>query len=468
MSIANINAYHQLRDVKVQPKQLLLDPRNPRLIVDLEDDVEYSDDQISSVDVQRDIFRKINKSEHHIADLINGIRKTGFIDGAAPLIVKRVKGKGDGFLVLEGNRRTTAIKHLLDQANTLEESCRKTLERISAKEFIYFDNEEFTEDEVIDFLLGKIHISGALAWGAMEKAHYIFKSYTRELGKREIDQFKVDDSSVQAVSEIFGFSNKEILRNLKVYRVYSQLKAEGHSVSPDRFSLIDLAVSTSVLREDYFELQESLELSQLGTSRFDALCLTSGCPIKNPQLFKKFEQIFRQGSHDDVRDIENGLADIEAVHVQLKQQKKDRQIIKRLEGILNSLEKTNLSSFNGSKEEKYVVARIIEIVNKKLRPLVVSNATEPELTAKTIKQALRLNSEETKLLIQETMRNRPNNSCIERDLVKFVLLDLEIVTKGEPRREFKEKLAKQVDFLVRNGILRRQDGKNGVRLKLLV
>ena len=86
------------------------------------------------------------------------------------MIVKRVGGTNK-FLVIEGNRRTTAIKHLLNESEKLKPIVRATLTRLRVKQFFYKTNAEFTKAAVIDILLGTIHITGRLPWGALERAY---------------------------------------------------------------------------------------------------------------------------------------------------------------------------------------------------------------------------------------------------------------------------------------------------------
>ena len=57
------------------------------------------------------------------------------------MIVKRIPG-ADKYLVIEGNRRTTAIKHILEASTNITPVVRSTLTSLHAKEFFYKPNRE--------------------------------------------------------------------------------------------------------------------------------------------------------------------------------------------------------------------------------------------------------------------------------------------------------------------------------------
>jgi hypothetical protein len=467
VNIARINKYHSLTNIKLRPYQLLLDPRNPRIVVDLEDDDDLTDEQLAEDGLQIEVFQKINKHEYHIADLIRNIKQSGFISGTASLIVKKI-GNEDKYLVLEGNRRTTAVKHLLDNQEDLNKECLATLQNLEAKEFRYIENDEFTEEEIIDVILGKIHITGALSWGAMEKAHYIFKSYQRELDKLQEKNFFIRDEYVRNVQDIYSFTKNEVIRNIRIYRIYNQLRNVGYSVPADRFTLIDLCSASASLKVDYFEIDDSLQLSESGIGRFYQLCLANDCQVTSPGLFKKFETIYKDGTPEDVLEVEDNVASIDSILGRVKARKKNTKVLRRLEGILDTLEKTNLAEFTNSKKERYVAAKIVTIVTKKLLPLVKEADKKAAPIPKTIVQATNLSTNQIEKLIKETIAGRPNRSCMEKDVVSLILTRLEIITRGKPRQEFKKKINKQIDQLVSVGILQRYNGKTGTRIRILV
>src|SRR2546422_4663730 len=104
MDVSSISKHYELRPLRVRPDQLLLDPNNPRIVLDVATDRKFTLRELTAPDVQAYILSVINKQAHHIAELIRGIRASGFIDKGDDMIVKRIP-KMDKFLVIEGNRR---------------------------------------------------------------------------------------------------------------------------------------------------------------------------------------------------------------------------------------------------------------------------------------------------------------------------------------------------------------------------
>ena len=61
--LADITKFHQLVSKKLSPSQLLLDPSNPRINVDVDLDHHYTNEEILSDSIQKDILRKISNNE---------------------------------------------------------------------------------------------------------------------------------------------------------------------------------------------------------------------------------------------------------------------------------------------------------------------------------------------------------------------------------------------------------------------
>ena len=416
MSLADINLYHELETALISFEQLVLDPNNPRLIVDSEDDIKYSNEKLMSQGVQSDVLDKINRSEFKVDDLVKSIAEKGFMNGTAPLIVKEISDKGE-YLVLEGNRRTAAIKNILKNPNTVDDSCLDTLKDIEVKVFRYKENSKYTEEQIINVILGQIHVSGALGWGAMERAHYIYRSYLMELVKTNSNNnFVVNKTAIKSVSRIYSFKEKEILSNLKIYRVYEQLKNAGNKIRSDRFSLIDMAISDKNLSNIYFELDDTYRFSNIGMERLLNLIDTNTGPIKNPGLFRKFSFIYKNGNEEDVNKVVNLVADLDDVHSEIKRRMKGNYLFDRLNQINNDITKIDISELSnlsvGSKEYK-VAAKIIFTVIKKIYPIIEDLKKTNEETnidlPKTIEAVNKLRSKELQNIIRRTITDQPKD-----------------------------------------------------------
>ncbi len=367
MDISSLSKYYELTPLKVRPDQLLLDPSNPRIVLDVNTDRKFSQTQLTSTDVQEYILSVINKQAHHIAELIRGIRASGFIDKGDDMIVKRIP-KTDKYLVIEGNRRTTAIKHLLNDADDLKPIVRNTLTTLHVKEFFYKPNRELTEDAVIDILLGTIHINGQLPWGALEKAYYVHNSYLREMRKYTRDsEFKYIVNCCKEVATFFNLSANDVRKEIKVYRVYEELKEHSYEVMPHHFSLIDMAVTDRDLSEKYFELnQETFRFSRLGLERFNRLCIHHNKPISNPKDFRTFAKVFRHGADYDVRLIESNEQPLATILERIRKRQQHCQFLVQLEGIKEQIEALHPAEFRGLNAEIGMIREIKRLVDGKL------------------------------------------------------------------------------------------------------
>jgi hypothetical protein len=370
MDISKIAEYYELKDLNVTAEQLLLDPRNPRIAIDLKDEVHYTQEELVSPDVQDYTLSIINTSEHHIAELINSIRTAGFLPGLHEIIVKRVLNSNK-YLVLEGNRRLTAIKFLLNEKGLLEQTVLKTLQKLPVKEFVFTTNQLVTEEETIDILLGSIHIKGPRAWGPIEKALYVYKSYKRELEKEfgENSEFVYIDSFGKKTGEFFNFQIKEIKKLLGISRIYEQLKNNGYGVRADNYTLIELAIGEKRMSNQYFEFDKFFNFSAMGLEKFNRMCIVPTRVIRNPKDFKTFVTIYNKGNNDDLHLVETRAEPLSRILQRVKNRQSQKAFVEKLTKIRNLLEGIAPTDYQGNMEETMVAKEIKSLVDSKLTPL---------------------------------------------------------------------------------------------------
>jgi len=471
MNLSEIQKYHTLTEMVVSPVSLLLDPTNPRINVG--DSITYSEEELSKESVQLEILHRINKKEHHIADLIAGIKSSGFIPSLSTFIVKGVPGTGK-YLVLEGNRRTTALKQLLINSDDLNSEVLESIKRVKVQRFDYVSNPYFSEEEIIDIILGKIHMTGPLAWGAMEKANYIHNTYLRELkkalGSEYMERYQHNSLALKRTTDFFDFKRSDIVKNLKIYNVFSQLRSAGYNPENDRYSLLELAVGDKDISQGYFGLDNHFNFSEVGLERFNNLCLDgSPAKIRNPQNMKDFITIYKRGNKDDIYAVEAGLITVEEVAQGLRKRQNKNNFSKKLKDIKRKLENLNLCEFTNSKEEKAVTLEIIKILNEKVIPLFSSEPALPKKkvshTNNNIHSIIGMNSIELKRTIVETIGSCPNHSCTKDSLVTKILRSLNIHTRGKPRKNFEDRVERELALLVNEGEVKVYRAKN-IRLKV--
>ena len=371
MDISSISQYYELRMISVKPDQLLLDPNNPRIREDVRTTRKFDEREVLNPETQEYILSVINRKAHHIADLIQGISTQGFIASGDDMIVRKTVRPGK-YLVLEGNRRLAAIKSILGEREGLKPGVRGTLTSLKVKEFTYATNREFSEEAVIDILLGLIHINGRLDWSAIERASYIYNSYVREMRKvSRSAEFRYIQECAGDVAGLFNVSKQAVKKEIIVYRVYEDLKRQNYSVKPDRFSLISMAVSSRSVGPGYFELgSDTLQFSKKGAGRFNNLCMRENSPISNPVLFRNFVYIFDKGTEYELGQLENGGHSIAEILERIQSRNIHNDFLSKLNSIRAKLEELQLADYRSTRSEHEVILRIKKLVDGELFRLI--------------------------------------------------------------------------------------------------
>ena len=351
----------------LSPSQLLLDPTNPRLVTESVQYRKHTTESIRSKTTQDYVLDLVCRKEHGVKELITSITEFGFISGYQDIIVKELS-KGGPFLVLEGNRRTAAIKYLLKSGGRLRSDVQKSIDPIPVKRFVYRPNATFDEPRVIDVLLGTIHIDGPREWGALERANFVHRSYLREYGLNR--RFRYSLPVARKVGSTFRMSPKMVHKCLTISRVYDQLRTAGLPVEPKSYTLIDLATKTRAVAAPYFELDDTTcELSAIGVERFAKLCLGDHPPVHNPGLFKSFVHVATDGTELELEQVAEGDRNADDVSDAISVRQSRRAFKDDLEAIRAELANLSVAAYQGTEGEKVEIRRIKHIVDDVLMPL---------------------------------------------------------------------------------------------------
>ena len=127
---------YTFKNTYLPASQLCLDPRNQRLFVNENDFLCNKDDDYSDPNLQtqiEDILK--SKKEHQLDKLILSIKLKGFQPFSDIYVYPYNDNK---FIVFEGNRRTTAIKHLWksDDYDDLDDRVQESLDAVPVKVFV--------------------------------------------------------------------------------------------------------------------------------------------------------------------------------------------------------------------------------------------------------------------------------------------------------------------------------------------
>ena len=204
---------------KVPLERLRLDRRNPRLMGDSE---HASDESI--------IARLYRAAE--LDELLQSISASGYLD-IEPLVVT-CEADGDGLVVLEGNRRLSALRLLRDpslvERIASSERLRITVPPIAEGARSTFD--EVSVYAVVDRVrarsfIGFKHINGPAKWNAYAKARFA------------ADWYKAGKSagvSLDDIARTIGDRHDTIKRMVSAIYVLDEATANGRFDVADRFT----------------------------------------------------------------------------------------------------------------------------------------------------------------------------------------------------------------------------------------
>ena len=148
--------------------RLLLDPNNYRFI-DNKNYKPIAESEIADSRIQQRTFNLlVGKNQEGIKDLITSFKTNGILK-LDPIQVKEINESKD-FIVIEGNRRTAALKYLYQEYQKGNDVGKLTIESFKSLEVVHI-----TDESPIQHLItmGLHHISGKTKWSAVNQAQLI-------------------------------------------------------------------------------------------------------------------------------------------------------------------------------------------------------------------------------------------------------------------------------------------------------
>lgn len=457
---------------EIDTKKLLLWPNNPRLKISDFSEVKYSIKQLLEPVNQNNIFKLLSKHEDHdVISIIKSMSKVGFMREKAPIVIK-IKG-ADRYLVLEGNRRLTAIKTILsDKSLSISAASRKSLEIIPCWIFQH-TSKEIPLKSAISRMVAEAHIKGQKAHTRLQRAHMLYDAYEGFLADQGKSQgFSLDKNALTATADFFDFPEKELEGDISVIRLYKQfVEAYEFEDIPKKCSerLSWVHKNPGQFKKNFGYDTNRLCFDEDGLERYYDVFLHPEAAVYNPQTFKKFLNVMRYGESEDIEAIREEPELLTEIDKRIREEKSDSRFLMGLEGIEKRLKSLRVSDFNKSIEESNAINRIVSLVDNKLRRL----NPEPETPSSesesipshfkrptNIQEAISLNYSQLSKQVVRMVKSRPNSSCVRDKVPTLLLREWNVKSRGRPREAFCEHVDELLDKMIKDGHLNSYRARN--------
>jgi hypothetical protein len=226
----NLSKY--LKSATLKLEDILLDPNNPRF-AELGDSIDViPESRFAEPKIQKDAFDKMKTDRFEVAELRDTIKTIGFLP-MDKVVVREWKGnpnpENKKYVVVEGNRRITALKWLVDLHNAAKETFTdEQLKNFQTINLLILD-QEAAPDSAIWILPGLRHVSGIKEWGPYQKARAVF--ILRESG-----------SSPQEAAQSLGLSTRSANQLWRSYLGLDQMMHDeefGEYAEPRKYSFFE-------------------------------------------------------------------------------------------------------------------------------------------------------------------------------------------------------------------------------------
>jgi len=229
---------------KVSPDELHFDPSNPRFT---RPGGRPSEAQIQTL---------LEKEPHIALELVDSFLANGFIE-YEPLVVRR-RDEG-GYLVIEGNRRLAAIRHIRANRAKYEKKSARLADLDNVSVLIFPDTGD-EQDQKQRVYLGVRHLFGFRDWPAESKARFLDS------------QIKSKADLVRTMREL-NIKRHEIARYLVPLRLRKQARELWEPHKDQEFWVLGEGLNRSGIRE-YIGLEvekDSLQIKGVANDRLKNL-----------------------------------------------------------------------------------------------------------------------------------------------------------------------------------------------------
>lgn len=221
-----------LKPLIVNLADLLLDPNNPRFSELGEELNSVSETRFADEKVQANAFDKMRNPVFDVGELRDTIRTLGFLP-MDRIVVRRWKGSAqdgrDKYVVIEGNRRVTALKWLMNLHDVGKETFDPAqIENFTRIECLLLDDANAHASATL-ILPGLRHVSGVKEWGPYQKA-------------KAVHALRVAGYSPQEAAQSFGLSTRSANSAYRCFLALEQMKSDeefGEHAEPRMYSFFE-------------------------------------------------------------------------------------------------------------------------------------------------------------------------------------------------------------------------------------
>lgn len=207
--------------------RLLLDPNNYRFL-DHRDYKEVPESDVADKRIQlRTQSLLVGKNNENIKDLIGSFKANGIL----MLDPIQVKAIGDNVIVIEGNRRTAALKHLQEEFKVGNDVGKLSQESFKSVDVVQISGESPVQHLIT---MGLHHISGKRKWSPVNQAQLIYDLYHKF------------EQSEEEIIEALSITKHGLRRALRTLSFINEYKAGdyGDQFVPTKYSIFEEIIKT--------------------------------------------------------------------------------------------------------------------------------------------------------------------------------------------------------------------------------
>ncbi len=238
-----------LSPIHVPLRDLLLDPNNPRFSELGEALNTVPESRFAEDRVQASTMEKMKDPSFDVSELRDTIKTIGFLP-MDRIVVRRWKSNSvdPRYVVIEGNRRVTALKWLYNLHTDGKETFTEAkLENITAIDCLELDTDAAPESATL-ILPGLRHVSGVKEWGPYQKA-------------KAVHALRRSGMSPQEAAQSLGLSTRSANVSYRCFLALEQMKNDeefGDHAEPKMYTFFDEVFKRPNVR-DWLEWSDERE-----------------------------------------------------------------------------------------------------------------------------------------------------------------------------------------------------------------